>query len=202
MRKRKSKNGEGGFADRSKRLRSAGAYDVGADPTDAVDIFYTENDNVAAELVKRCAFCNQTDDSVENGIVTGGWLPYPLIIAKRPSPQPPRMSYIHRNCAAFSSQVYSKCVAPARKLPPLVSSSDGKPLQGIAPQGPGGNTTETEEAGAESSTESLQPDDRDHSVVWYNILREVRRGRCLKCCLCGEKGATMTCNCPRCQATA
>ena len=43
--------------------------------------------------------------------------------------------------------------------------------------------------------------ERDRSVAWYNILKEVRRGRCLKCCLCGEKGATMTCNNPKCQAT-
>lgn len=90
---------------------------------------------------KKCVFCH-TEDSINDS-----WLPNPLIV--RTSKDTVYTQWVHFNCAAFSSQVYS-------------NSSGTK---------------------------------------WYNILRDVRRSRSLKCSICGLKGASMTCNNKRCRIT-
>ena len=115
---------------------------------DMKDAFYTGDLScVANPGPKKCAFCSREEDDVDYGgdEIEGGWLNHPLILN---ASEPPRVAWVHRVCAAFSSQVYSS-----------------------------------------------GPDE------WFNVLREVRRGRCLKCFICGAKGATMTCGKKMCRAT-
>ena len=90
---------------------------------------------------KICIFCHNGDLPGES------WLPNPLIV--RTTKDTTYTQWVHVNCAAFSSQVYT-------------------------------NATGT---------------------VWYNILRDVRRSRSLRCSLCGLKGASMTCYNKRCRST-
>ena len=197
---------------RTCKVSASNPKEGGSKPEDTEDIFYKENDRVSAELVRRCAFCNKKDGDLGEGIITGGWLPFPLVIAKRPLPRPPRMSYIHRNCAAFSSQVYSKYILPNNsrhsKVEPLSTDCTSKHFSDLDHDNRSTKNvskmiydTVTLRIVSENSNHDCF-NGKDHGIVWYNILREVRRGRCLKCCLCGEKGATMTCNNPKCHATA
>ena len=51
------------------------------------------------------------------------------------------------------------------------------------------------------ATFSSQVYSNPSGTKWYNILRDVRRSRSLKCFICGAKGASMTCNNKRCKAT-
>jgi hypothetical protein len=47
----------------------------------------------------------------------------------------------------------------------------------------------------------FSPEVKQESVGWFNILAAIRRGKRHKCNACSRRGATITCNAPKCNHT-
>ena len=45
------------------------------------------------------------------------------------------------------------------------------------------------------------PEVKQESVGWFNVLTAIRRGKRHKCSVCSKRGATITCNAPKCNRT-